>query len=89
MMMLTCVSMTLEQTFFSMTLEKIVSCNKNEGIKMACANCKIRAQYDKNPKSLIGRFWRFHINFCPGWKAYLKGLTEDERIAIKEKYGIK
>jgi len=56
---------------------------------MACANCKIRAQYDKNPKSLIGRFWRFHINFCPGWKAYLKGLTEDERIAIKEKYGIK
>lgn len=88
-MMLTCVSMTLEQTFFSMTLEKIVSCNKNEGIKMACANCKIRAQYDKNPKSLIGRFWRFHINFCPGWKAYLKGLTEDERIAIKEKYGIK
>ena len=56
---------------------------------MACANCKIRAQYDKNPKSLIGRFWRFHINFCPGWKAYLKSLSEEERIAIKEKYDLK
>jgi len=56
---------------------------------MACANCKIRAQYDKNPKSLIGRFWRFHINFCPGWKAYLKSLSDEERIAIKEKYGLK
>ncbi|MBR2090155.1 MAG: hypothetical protein IJ905_07295 [Fibrobacter sp.] len=56
---------------------------------MACANCKFRAQYDKNPKSLIGRIWRFHINFCPGWKSYLKSLSEEERIAIKEKYNIK
>ena len=56
---------------------------------MACANCKIRAQYDKNPKSLIGRFWRFHINFCPGWRSYLKSLSEEERIAIKERYGLK
>ena len=56
---------------------------------MACANCKIRAQYDKNPKSLIGRFLRFHINCCAGWRAYLKSLSEEERIAIKEKYGLK
>ncbi|WP_173366685.1 MULTISPECIES: hypothetical protein [unclassified Fibrobacter] len=56
---------------------------------MACANCKIRAQYDKNPKSLIGRFWRFHINFCPGWRSYLKNLSEEDRIAIKEKYNLK
>lgn len=56
---------------------------------MACADCKIRAQYDKNPKSLIGRFWRFHINFCPGWRSYMKSLSEEERIAIKEKYNIK
>ena len=34
-----------------------------------CENCKFRASYDKNPKSLKGRFWRWHINFCPGLKA--------------------
>ena len=31
-----------------------------------CENCKLRANYEKNPKSLMGRFWRWHINFCPG-----------------------
>ncbi len=56
---------------------------------MGCANCKIRAHYDRNPKSLIGRFWRFHINFCPGFKKYLKNLSDEERIVIKEKYNIK
>lgn len=35
-----------------------------------CENCLIRAKYDQAPKSLIGRFWRWHINFCPGWKGY-------------------
>lgn len=55
---------------------------------MACADCKFREKYDKDPKSLLGRFWRFHIKFCPGWKAFLKSLSEDERIAIKEKYNI-
>lgn len=55
---------------------------------MACANCKIRAQYDKNPKSFIGRFWRFHIKFCPGWKAYMKSLSEEDRASIKAKYNI-
>ena len=27
--------------------------------------------------------------FCPGWKAYLKSLSDEERIALKEKYGLK
>ena len=31
-----------------------------------CENCKFRAHYDKKPKSALGRFWRWHINFCPG-----------------------
>ena len=56
---------------------------------MACADCKFRAKYDENPKSLLGRFWRFHIKFCPGWKNYLISLSEEERIALKEKYGLK
>ena len=54
-----------------------------------CANCKFRAQYDKNPKSLLGRFWRWHINFCPGWKGYLASLDEEEHKQVCEKYNFK
>ncbi|MBR6105866.1 MAG: hypothetical protein IKP81_12520 [Paludibacteraceae bacterium] len=54
-----------------------------------CANCKLRARYDKNPKSLIGRFWRWHIGFCPGWKGYMASLDEEERKAVCEKYNLK
>lgn len=53
-----------------------------------CANCKLRAHYDKRPKSLLGRFWRWHIGFCPGWKAYMNGLSEEERKAYKDKYAL-
>ncbi len=53
-----------------------------------CANCPIRAKYDKKPKSLIGRFWRFHIKFCPGWKQYIKSLKENDLQAIKTKYSL-
>ena len=51
-----------------------------------CANCKLRARYDKNPQSLLGRFWRWHINFCPGWKAYFSSLSEEEKQALRDKY---
>lgn len=51
-----------------------------------CAKCKLRAKYDSNPNSLIGKFWRWHINFCPGWKGYMASLSEDERKALCEKY---
>lgn len=51
-----------------------------------CANCPIRSKHDKNPKSAIGRFWRWHINFCPGWKKYFTSLPEDEKNALREKY---
>lgn len=54
-----------------------------------CANCKLRAKYDNAPKSLAGRFWRWHINFCPGWKGYMASLTEDEREATRQKYNLK
>ena len=51
-----------------------------------CENCKLRAHYDKNPKSLVGRFWRWHINFCPGFKAYFTNQDEETRTALREKY---
>ena len=54
-----------------------------------CENCSIRAKYDNNPKSLIGRFWCWHINFCPGWKGYMNSLDEGQRQALKQKYQLK
>jgi hypothetical protein len=57
--------------------------------KHNCENCYIRAKYDKNPKSLIGRFWRWHINFCPGWKGYMKSLNEEQKQILREKYQLK
>ena len=54
-----------------------------------CEKCPLRAQYDKNPHSLLGRIWRWHINFCPGWKMYMKSLSEDQREEITQKYFLK
>lgn len=57
--------------------------------KHNCPQCPIRAKYDKNPKSLIGRFWRWHIGFCPGWKRYYNSLSDAEREELKAKYNLK
>lgn len=54
--------------------------------KHNCEECVMRAKYDRAPKSLIGRFWRWHINFCPGWKGYVKSLGDDKKAEIKLKY---
>ena len=51
-----------------------------------CDNCKFRAKYDKNPRSILGRIWKWHIGWCPGWKAYLKSLSDDERKKLTEQY---
>lgn len=57
------------------------------GITMArCETCKLRARYDKKPKSLLGRFWKWHIGWCPGWKSYLKSLPDEDREKIKQQY---
>lgn len=49
----------------------------------------MRAKYDQKPQSIIGRFWRWHIKFCPGWKAYMKDLSEEEREKIIARYELK
>ena len=58
-------------------------------IKMAesgCATCSFRAKNDAKPKSILGRLWRWHANFCPGWKSYMKSLPDEERQALIVKY---
>lgn len=52
----------------------------------SCENCKLRAYYDKNPKSVLGRIWRWHINFCPGWKGYFTSLSDEKKAELREKY---
>jgi hypothetical protein len=54
-----------------------------------CAHCSFRARYDNNPKSLLGRVWRWHINFCPGWKGYFTTLAPEEKAKLAGQYGFK
>ncbi|TFH43071.1 MAG: hypothetical protein E4G96_02020 [Chrysiogenales bacterium] len=54
-----------------------------------CPNCTFRKRYDSKPASLLGRLWRWHINWCPGWKSYISGLPEEERESLRSKYGLK
>ncbi|MGE5358308.1 MAG: hypothetical protein ACM3NQ_04770 [Bacteroidales bacterium] len=54
----------------------------------SCENCKIRATYDRNPKSLIGRLWRWHAGWCPGFKSYMRSLPEAERRRVAQTYNL-
>ena len=51
-----------------------------------CDSCKFRAHYDQKPNSLLGRFWRWHINFCPGWKGYFTSLSDEQKDELRTKY---
>jgi hypothetical protein len=55
----------------------------------SCENCGFRAKYDNNPKSFLGRLWRWHAKWCPGWKKYMMSLSQDERVGLAEKYNLK
>jgi hypothetical protein len=51
-----------------------------------CATCAWRAKYDQKPKSFAGRLWRWHANFCPGWRAFMKSLPDEAKRAYVERY---
>lgn len=57
--------------------------------KIACETCGLKAKYDNNPRSFLGRLWKWHISFCPGWKMYLKSLSEERREEMFKKYGFR
>lgn len=46
----------------------------------------MRAKFEQSPKSFVGRFWRWHINFCPGWKAYFLSLPAEEQKVLHQQY---
>jgi hypothetical protein len=54
-----------------------------------CENCSFRTKYDNNPKSLLGKLWRWHANWCPGWRKYMESLKSEDRMVIAEKYNMK
>jgi hypothetical protein len=54
-----------------------------------CGNCAFRAKYDNNPKSFLGKIWRWHANWCPGWKAYINSLVDADRMEVAKKYNMK
>ena len=53
-----------------------------------CSQCAWRARYDRNPKSLLGRIWRWHAGWCPGWRRYMHSLADQERTALAQKYNL-
>jgi hypothetical protein len=57
--------------------------------EIKCGSCAFRAKYDHNPRSFLGRLWRWHANWCPGWKAYMTSLPEQERLDLAKKYEMK
>jgi len=54
----------------------------------ACENCKLRASYDRNPRSLSGRFWRWHMKWCPGWKGNTRAISEEKKAELAQKYNL-
>jgi hypothetical protein len=43
-----------------------------------CGDCALRKRAEAKPKSLLGRFWYWHVTWCPGWKAYQEYLSRLE-----------
>ena len=57
--------------------------------KHFCPQCPFRARYDNNPGSLLGRLWRWHANWCPGWNGYMRSLPPGQRHELACKYKMK
>jgi hypothetical protein len=51
-----------------------------------CETCRLRATYDRDPRSVLGRLWKWHTRWCPGWKGYIKSLKDKERNTVLERY---
>ena len=47
-----------------------------------CETCPLRQKAEENPKTLFARLWRWHTNWCPGWKEYQAHLAEQTSFQI-------
>ena len=62
---------------------------KTYKMKYPCENCSLRAKYDKNPNSFLGKLWRLHINVCPGFYGYYKSVDTQKKSELKKEYHLK
>ncbi len=53
-----------------------------------CDSCAWRAKFDTKPQSIIGRIWRWHVTWCPGWKKYMNSLSAENRASIAAQYNM-
>lgn len=56
--------------------------------KHNCAHCVFRKKHDASPQSFLGRLWRWHAGWCPGWKAYMASLDQAKRHTLAKRYGM-
>ncbi len=56
--------------------------------KHNCETCKFRKKYDRTPGSIIGRLWRWHINWCPGWRKHMNSLPEVKKEELIQEYDL-
>jgi len=54
-----------------------------------CASCPARKRYDDRPRSFLGRLWRWHAGWCPGFRKYITSLPDEERREIAERYRLR
>lgn len=54
-----------------------------EATEKSCANCALKAKAEAKPKSFMGRLWRWHTTWCPGWKAYQAELAKQNRDEVQ------
>ena len=45
-------------------------------VESKCAQCAMRAEAEAKPHTFKARLWRWHTNWCPGWKAYQRELAQ-------------
>lgn len=57
--------------------------------KSSCDTCKFRAKYDADPDSFLGRLWRWHTNWCPGWSRHMAAMPVESRKKIAKHYHMK
>lgn len=52
--------------------------NPNDPHSYPCETCPIRRRAEAKPRGFVARLWRWHITWCPGWKAYQKALAASQ-----------
>jgi hypothetical protein len=49
-----------------------------------CADCPIRCQAMKKPRSIFARMHRWHQSWWPGWKFYQRQLRDERMMRVME-----